>query len=80
MIGENEEIVEWNNKSGLYQPSAKLAHQAGLSLDNFWAYSDTVGERKLDFGWLSKPDPSGIHIPNGDIKSVTKTLFNLLDT
>lgn len=77
VIGENEEILEWNNKSGFYQPSSNLAHQAGLPLDKFWSYSDDVGERKLDVGWLSKPDP--IKVQN-DNKSATKTLFNLLDT
>ena len=79
VIGENEEIIEWNNKSGFYRPSTNLAYQAGLPLDKFWVYSDNVGSRKLDFGWLTKLDPNTTTIENGD-NSATQTLFNLLDT
>ena len=81
MIGENEEILEWNNKSGFYSPSTNLAPQAGLPLDKFWVYSDDVGSKKLEFGWLSKPDPNTFTIKNDDTsRSATLTLFNLLDT
>jgi len=49
-----ERIIRWNNLSGTYQASEELANQAGLPMDMFWAFRNTLKRPRKETLLLTK--------------------------